>query len=97
MHSLWQLVVLCVFGALGGTLALPAASALTVEEGRKYGMGSALAVFNTAMSAGMAVGPLIGGAVVDAWEIESAFYFGAGVGLLGTGLFVWFTRPEKSP
>ena len=97
MHSLWQLVVLCVFGALGGTLALPAASALTVEEGRKYGMGSALAVFNTAMSAGMAVGPLIGGAVYDAWEIESAFYFGAGVGLLGTGLFVWFTRPEKRP
>ena len=97
MHSLWQLLVLSIFGALGGTLALPASSALTVEEGKKYGMGAALGIFNMAMSVGMGVGPLIAGAFYDSWGIDSAFYFGAGVGLLGTGLFAWFTRPVKSP
>jgi len=97
MNSLWQLLVLSAFGALGGTLSMPASSAMAVEEGRKYGMGSALGVFNMAMSFGMAIGPLLGGAIVDAWDIDSAFYFAAGAGALGTGLFVWFTRPQKSP
>ena len=92
MHSFWQLLALSAFGALGGTLALPAASALTVEEGRRYGMGSAMGAFNMAMSLGMAVGPIIGGLIADLTDIDSVFYFGAGMGLLGTGLFRWFTR-----
>jgi DHA1 family multidrug resistance protein-like MFS transporter len=90
-HSLWQLLGLSMFGALGGTLALPAASALTVEEGRKYGMGSALGIFNMAMSIGMSVGPIIGGAVDDAWGVNAVFYVGAGIGVVGTALFVRFT------
>ena len=73
-HNLWQLLGLSAFGALGGTLALPAASALTVEEGRKYGMGSALGLFNMAMSAGMSVGPIIGGVVNDALGVNAVSY-----------------------
>ena len=95
--SLWQLLALSAFGAIGGTLSMPASSAMTVEEGKKYGMGSAMGAFNTAMSVGMAIGPLIGGTIVDAWGIDSAFYFASGAGVLGTGLFVWFTRPQKRP
>jgi len=90
--SLWQLLVLSAFGALGGTLALPAASAMTVAQGRTYGMGAALGMFNMAMSVGMTVGPLLGGVIADAWDIDTVFYCGAGVGLGGTALFLWFTR-----
>lgn len=71
---------------------MPAASALTVEEGRKFGMGSTIAVFAMAMSIGMAVGPLVGGALVDFLNIDSVFYFAAGVGLIGASLFAWFSR-----
>ena len=92
MQNFWQLLALCIFGALGGALSLPAASALTVEEGKKYGMGSAMGVFTMAMSIGMAVGPILGGLVADLVNINSVFYFAAGTGLLGTALFVWFTR-----
>jgi len=92
MQHFWQLLALCIFGAIGGALSLPAASALTVDEGKKYGMGSAMGILNMAQSIGMAMGPLIGGLIADLMNINSVFYFGAGVGLFGTGLFIWFTR-----
>ena len=91
-HDFWQLLALCVLGSLGGSIALPAASAMTVEEGRKYGMGSAIAVFTMALSIGMAVGPILSGAIVDFTSINSAFYLGAVMALVGAGLFAWFTR-----
>jgi len=45
-----------------------------------------------AMSIGMAVGPLLGGIVADFVNINSVFYFAAGMGLAGTSLFIWFTK-----
>lgn len=91
-QNFWQLLALCIFGALGGALSLPAASALTVEEGRRYGMGSTFGMFNMAMSIGMAAGPLIGGMIADLANINSIFYFGACMVFFGTALFLWFTR-----
>ncbi len=86
-HSFWQLLGLCALGGLGGAVSMPAASALIVEEGRKFGMGSAVAIFTMAMSIGMAVGPLLSGVIADFADINSVFYFGAGMGLVGTTLF----------
>ena len=91
-HDFWQLLALCALGSLGGAIAVPAASAMTVEEGRKYGMGSAIAMFSMALSIGMAVGPILGGAIVDFANINSVFYFGAAMALVGAGLFIWLTR-----
>ena len=92
MHSFWQLFGLCVLQGLGGAISLPAASALIVEEGRKFGMGSTIAIFTISMSIGMAIGPLLGGVMTDFVSINSVFYFAAGMGLVGTSLFIWFTR-----
>jgi len=91
-HEFWQLLMLCALGSLGGAIAMPAATALTVEEGRKFGMGATIAVFNVALSIGMTAGPLLGGLIADFTDINSVFYFGAIVTLLGAGLFVWLTR-----
>ena len=91
-HDFWQLLALCALGSLGGAIAVPAASAMTVEEGRKYGMGSAIAMFSMALSIGMAIGPILGGAIVDFTNINSVFYFGATMTLVGAGLFIWLTR-----
>ena len=92
MHDFWQLLVLCVFGSLGGAVSMPAALALTVEEGRKFGMGLTIAMFSMAMSIGMVIGPILGGAIADFLNISSVFYFGAAMGFLGACLFIWFTR-----
>jgi len=44
------------------------------------------------MSIGMAIGPTLSGVIADLVDINAVSYFGAAVGLIGTGLFVWFTR-----
>jgi len=71
---------------------MTSSQALVVEEGRKFGMSSAMSLPMMAMGIGMVVGPLASGALNDYASISSVFYFTAAVGLLGTGLFVWFTR-----
>jgi len=91
-HSFWQLLGLCALGGIGGAISLPAASALTVDEGRKFGMASTIAIFNMAMSIGMALGPIASGAIADFSSLKSVFYFGAGLSLIGTILFAWLTR-----
>jgi len=91
-HNFWQLLGLCIFGAIGGSISMPAASALIVDEGRKFGMGATMAMFAVAMSIGMAIGPILGGIIADYVSINSVFYLGAVMGLLGTSLFIWFTR-----
>ena len=88
------LLALAVLGSVGSAIAVPAASALVVEEGRKYGMGFSIALFSMALSIGMVVGPIVGGAIADFVGINSAFYFGAVMTLLGAGLFTWLSRRQ---
>ena len=91
-NSFEQLLVAVVVQGISGAILMPASSALTVEEGRKYGMGSTMSVFFLAMSIGMAMGPLVSGVIADFVNINSVFYFAAAMGLAGTSLFIWFTR-----
>ena len=90
--SFGQLLAICILGGLGGAISLPAASALMVEEGRKFGMCSTIALFYIAFSIGMTIGPLLAGMIADFADINSVFYFAAAMGLTGTSLFIWFTR-----
>ena len=90
--NFWQLLAICALGGLGGAISMPAASALIVEEGRKFGMGSTIATFAMSMSIGMAIGPIVAGGIADFININSVFYFGAAIGLIGTTLFIWFTK-----
>ncbi|MBW1936180.1 MAG: MFS transporter [Deltaproteobacteria bacterium] len=90
--NFWQLLAICLLGSIGGAISIPAASALIVEEGRKFGMGSTMAVFGMVFSIGMAIGPLLGGVIADVFNIRSVFYFGSGMGVLGTSFFIWCTK-----
>jgi len=96
-RSFWELLGVCLLGSLGGSVSIPAASAMIVEEGRKFGMGSTMAIFGVAFSIGMAVGPIVGGVIVDSLNIRAVFYFGAFMGLLGTALFLWYTETKVTP
>jgi len=91
-HTFWQQLWLCFPRAIGGAISMPAATALTVEEGRKFGMGSTISILMMAMSIGMVLGPTSSGVIADSVDINAVFYFGGAVGLIGTGLFAWFTR-----
>ncbi|MFC2069282.1 MFS transporter [Chloroflexota bacterium] len=86
------LLALAVFGSLGNAIAIPAATAMAVEQGKKYGMGSSIALFSMALGIGLVVGPIVGGIINDLAGINSAFYFGAVVTLVGAALFTWLSR-----
>ncbi len=90
--NFWFQILLCVPRGIGGAISMTAASALTVEEGRKFGMGSTMSILMMAMGIGMAVGPVAAGAIFDWLNINSAFYFAAVVSFVGTIVFAWFTR-----
>jgi len=91
-NTFWRQVWLTFPRAIGGAISMPAATALTVEEGRKFGMGSTISMLMMAMSVGMAIGPPLSGVIADSVDVSAVFYFGGIAGLIGTGLFAWFTR-----
>jgi len=66
-----------------GAVPLPAASASVIEEGKKYGMGSLMALFNVAMSLGLGTGPLVSGFIHDTLGLTRVFYCAAGIGAVG--------------
>lgn len=92
----WMLLALSVIGSLSVSITMPAALALNVEEGRKYGMGTTVASFAMAFSLGMASGPIIAGAIADIIHLDAVFYFAAGMTLASAALFVLMTRPQPT-
>jgi len=94
-NSFWLLLTVLLIQGLSTALSMPAAAALTVEEGRKYGMGSTMSVFFLAMGIGQAVGPIMSGAIVDWLNLNSVFYIGAVLGVIGAILFGWFARHHR--
>jgi DHA1 family multidrug resistance protein-like MFS transporter len=91
-NSFEPLFSVLLIQGISGAICIPAASAMIVKEGRSYGMGSAMSALFVAMGIGMATGPLLGGVVADFVNIDSVFYVAAGMGVIGTGLLIWFSR-----
>ena len=90
--NFWQLFALCVLLGIGGAIAMPAASVLVISQGRRFGMGVTMATFSVAMSAGLAIGPILAGVMADFLSISSVFYFATAMVLVGTVAFSRFTR-----
>jgi MFS family permease len=72
--SFIQLIVLFTFTGIGEAVVWPCLSALAAEEGRHYGQGSMMGVFSMAMSAGVLLGSIGAGAVMDLIGLSYVFY-----------------------
>ncbi|MFP4453444.1 MAG: MFS transporter [Desulfobacterales bacterium] len=72
--SLIPLLLLFAAIGLGEAMSWPAMGAMAAEEGNKYGQGSMMGVFNMAMNAGLFIGAMGVGALVDLLDIAWAFY-----------------------
>lgn len=92
----FPILSLCIIMGLGGSISMPAASALIAQAGRKTGMGSTMGLFNMAMSLGMITAPLISGILMDVAGIKSVFYFGGSISLLSIVIFWFMVRGESS-
>ena len=68
---------------------MPTTSAMALDSGRAFGMGSTMGVFNTAMNGGMFLGALATGLLVE--------HFGFGFAFSIIGVVVGFTGLLAAP
>jgi len=91
-RNFWQLLSIASLMGLGGAIGMPSAAAITVEVGKRIGMGVSMGLFNTAMSVGMIAAPLIGGVVMDTLGVKSVFFVAGLISLLGAYVFYHYVR-----
>lgn len=94
--NFWLLLTISFFCGVLAAIPLPAATALIVEEGKKYGMGSLIALFNVAMSLGLGGGPLVCGLIHDTFGTADVFYFSTVLGIIGTVYIGWLLHGSRS-
>ncbi len=95
-HSFREMVIIFLAMGLAGAFIVPAGSALAVRIGHERGMGSVMGLYNTSLSLGTMLGPIIGGFMADRWGIRSVFPFGGAVGIAGylALLALWREAPS---
>jgi MFS family permease len=91
--NFWVLIVLFVILGSGEAIIWPTLGALATEEGRRYGQGSLMGVFNLAMSGGVFVGAIAAGYTSDLFGLHWSFFL---IGLLVLGLTMVATRIIES-
>lgn len=75
------------------TGVVPAASALVAASAPRERMGEALGLLNTARAIGVAVGPMIGGVLGDAFGFRESFWItGALLAISGIFTVIWVTE-----
>jgi len=100
VQNVEQLVILrTVQGTITGVVA--AASALVAASAPRERSGEALGMMQMARSTGVAVGPIIGGVLGDAFGFRESFWItGIMLGISGICTMVWvhedFTPPERA-
>lgn len=89
---------LCFFvcmTAVSVALCMAGVSALSVETGKKNGMGRTMGFLGSASSFGMVIGPMLNAFLVERVSYESIFYVTAAMWLLTGVFFVCVTRGSQ--
>lgn len=92
-----DLVLASIFFGLGGGIAMPALMAMAILRGSKANaMGSVMALMTVAHSLGMLSGALLGGLMMDFFQLSWAFPLGAIVMIICTGFFLVGTNAQNA-
>ena len=92
-----DLIGATVLFGLGGGVSMPALMAMAVLKGKKINaMGSMMALMTVAHSLGMFSGALMGGMMMDFFQLQTAFPLGGWIMLICTGLFLGGTTIRKN-
>jgi MFS transporter, DHA1 family, multidrug resistance protein len=95
-HTAFVWASVC-FGA-GGGVCMPALMALAAQRGKRSdAMASVMALMTVAHGLGMLAGALVGGVMMDVFELRWVFTVGASAMVLGTAGFVCGTLPVAAP
>jgi MFS family permease len=95
-ENFWHLGLIMAVSGAGFALASPAVSALTIEEGRRQGMGTTNAWISVGMSGGVAAGPVFAGSINDTFGMPAVFISAGAIGLPAATLTFWLLRNKKT-
>jgi MFS family permease len=56
-----------------------------------------MAIFNVAMSAGLGIGPLLSGTILDLWSLPGVFYSCTFLGFISSGIVYLLFYPTHNP
>ncbi len=80
-HSIWQLVFYRVIQGFGGGALQPTAQAILFETYPPAKRGAAMAIFGLGAMVGPAVGPTLGGYIIDNYTWPLIFYINIPIGI----------------
>jgi MFS family permease len=96
VRGFWGLVWASIFFGIGGGISMPALMAIAVVKGSETdSMGSVMAILTLAHSLGMLFGSLIGGMMMDVFQLRYAFPLGAAVMALTVVVFFVSTSSRR--
>jgi predicted MFS family arabinose efflux permease len=95
-NSYYLVVVALMLMGASNALAQVAASAIQVVAGRRAGMGTVLGLGSAGNGLGIVLGSVVGGLLLDRFNIGAPFYFGAVAIVIGAVVFLWLTRNEPT-
>jgi DHA2 family multidrug resistance protein len=94
--TLWLLVAARALQGLGGGMMLPLGSVQLLRAFPREEQGKALGIFGVALVFAPALGPILGGILVDAGLWRWIFFINLPIGLLGVFLASRFLREDRS-
>ncbi len=101
-HDVTTLIIWRIVQGIGGGALQPTAQAILFESYPPAKRGSAMAIFGLGAMVGPAIGPTLGGAIVDNYAWPLIFYINIPIGILAfvmTLLFIrdpaYITKPER--
>lgn len=93
-----EMILASALFGLGGGICMPALMAMAALQGNKSGaMGSVMAYMTMAHSLGMLSGALLGGMMMDLFQLDFAFPASALIMSLSIGLFLVGTHHHNTP
>jgi MFS family permease len=89
-----DMLILRSLQGIGVALTVQAALALMVNSSQRQTRGGSMGIYTTSRMFGLAIGPLIGGALYDHFGFDAAFYVGAGFVLVAIVLVQLWVHEE---
>jgi MFS transporter, DHA2 family, multidrug resistance protein len=89
-HSIWQLVFYRVLQGFGGGALQPTAQAILFETYPPEKRGAAMAIFGLGAMVGPAVGPTLGGYIIDNYSWPLIFYINIPIGIVAFIMTILF-------